>query len=289
MIDKMFRSVQNSNGAPPKRLADAGQGARIHTPEDTVSALHAQIAHLRREQREAERAISELTDDVAARDMLLATAGHELRNPMGAILVSVTNLAFLARRNGDLPEWVHARLRALERQARSFVRRATVLLDASRLSTGAASLSPESLNLSDLVRDVFGELSSEAEKAGCDVRLTLEEGVVGTWDRAAVEQIVLNLLSNAIKYGPGRPVEVSVSGEGARAVIRVRDQGIGIAEADRARIFERFERAGATCERPGFGLGLWISRHLALAHGGDISVASELGEGSVFTAALPRG
>jgi signal transduction histidine kinase len=121
------------------------------------------------------------------------------------------------------------------------------------------------------------------------VELVLDPEARGYWDRTALEQIAGNLVSNAIKYGAGRPVEVSVQADPTTAALTVRDHGPGIAEADRERIFQRFERAVSSAERSGFGVGLWIARQLAVAHGGDIAVASVPGLGSVFTATLPRG
>jgi signal transduction histidine kinase len=121
------------------------------------------------------------------------------------------------------------------------------------------------------------------------VELALDPEVLGHWDRTALEQIAGNLLSNAIKYGAGRPVEVVVKAEPEVATLIVRDHGMGIAEADCERIFQRFERAVSPAERSGFGVGLWIARQLAVAHGGDIAVESLPGVGSIFTARLPRG
>ncbi len=256
---------------------------------DDARAIRRELRRVRREYREALRTIGELKEAVAARDEMIAVAGHELRNPMGAVVVNVTHMVFRGRREGDLPEWVGLRLDALEKQARNFVRRATTLLDVSRLTTGRPQLNHEPLDLAEVVKDTAREMAGEAEASGCELRLALDAEVIGSWDRAAVEQIVMNLLSNAIKYGAGRPVDVSVASDGTRATLSVRDQGIGIEESDRKRIFERFERAVTRRDRPGFGLGLWITRQLVVAHGGEIAVESQAGVGSVFTAALPRG
>lgn len=97
----------------------------------------------------------------------------------------------------------------------------------------------------------------------------------------------MNLVSNAIKYGAGKPIAISVSRDGDAGVMRVSDQGVGIDEADRARIFERFERAVRAGDLPGFGLGLWIARQLVRAHDGEIAVSAAPGAGSVFTVRLP--
>jgi signal transduction histidine kinase len=239
------------------------------------------------EREEAERTIRELRRQLADRDDFIATAGHELRNPMGAILLYVENLRLVARSAQSAPEWLHARLEALERHTRHFVRRATTLLDVSRLATGSLLLSREPVDLSAVVDEVAAEFVVEAERARCPMTLELALDVRGCWDRAAVETIAHNLLSNAIKYGAGRPISVRVEGDRQRASLIVRDHGIGIAREDHTRIFERFGRADASPDRPGFGVGLWIARQFAMAHGGDIVVESTLGNGSDFTASLP--
>jgi two-component system OmpR family sensor kinase len=208
---------------------------------------------------------------------------------MGAIVVSASNMLYKAAREEDLPAWLKARLLTLERQTRGFVRRATTLLDVKRLATGSFHVDRDEVSLSDVVNDVVGDLATEADRARCELRVSIEPGVIGTWGRVAVEQIVMNLISNAIKYGAGNPVEIAVTSTGEDATITVRDHGAGISEADRSRIFERFERAVVPRgSKPGFGLGLWITRQLLIAHQGEITVESEPGVGSVFTASLPR-
>jgi signal transduction histidine kinase len=100
--------------------------------------------------------------------------------------------------------------------------------------------------------------------------------------------VITNLLSNAIKFGRGRPIVVSVEGEADRALLAVRDQGIGIEPEDQKRIFGRFERAVPAQHFGGLGLGLYIAREIVEAHGGTIRVASEPGSGTTFTIDLPR-
>ena len=111
---------------------------------------------------------------------------------------------------------------------------------------------------------------------------------MGQWDRLAVEQIVANLLSNAIKYGAGTQINIALSSDQTDALLSVSDRGPGISPNDQARIFERFEQAvGKQEKRSGFGIGLWLVKSLVEAHGGTISVHSQLGTGSTFTVRLP--
>jgi two-component system OmpR family sensor kinase len=256
---------------------------------DELDALRAEVQRFRLEQATGLRTIRELSAAVAARDEFIAIVGNELRNPMGAIVLSASNMIYKAEREQDLPAWLKPRLLTLERQTRSFVRRATTLLDVKRLATGDFHVDLDVVNLSDVVSEVVRDLATEAERAGCELRPSIEPGVIGSWDRVALEQITMNLMSNAIRYGAGRPVETSVKSTGVDATIEVRDHGAGISEVDRCRIFERFERAVVQRgSKPGFGLGLWITRQLLIAHQGEIAVESWPGVGSVFTASLPR-
>jgi two-component system, OmpR family, sensor kinase len=275
----MRRLVRSAGDADPPPAGAA----------EELEALREEVGSLRRSQEEAQQELADLQDAVAARDAFIATAGHELRNPMSAILLNVTYTVFRARQTSETPEWLLERLASLDRQAKNFVRRATTLLDVSRLTAGRMPLDRALVSLDGVVRDVAKDLAVEAERAGCQVELALDPEALGQWDRTALEQIVTNLLSNAIKYGAGGTVEVSVQAEPAVARLTVRDHGMGIAEADCKRIFQRFERAVPSAERSGFGVGLWIARQLAVAHGGDIAVKSLPGVGSIFTATLPRG
>jgi signal transduction histidine kinase len=97
----------------------------------------------------------------------------------------------------------------------------------------------------------------------------------------------VNLISNAITHGGGKPIEVRVEAHGGKAVLQVRDHGVGIAPELQERIFEKFERGTSSRHYGGLGLGLYICREIAEAHGGTISVESRVGEGSTFTVELP--
>jgi signal transduction histidine kinase len=236
--------------------------------------------------------LGHLREAVRARDALLAVAGDELRNPMGTIALSVSALLFQARRAGAIPPWIRERLEALERQTRHFVRRSTTLLDISRLASGTYRIARKPMNLSGALQDVVRQHDAQAASARCELRVTIQENVVGSWDSEALSQVAQGLLSNAISCGAGRPVEVFLfrdQDEDDRDVVSfgVRDRGPGIPTADVDRIFLPFEQAIGSPERAGSGLGLWVARQLLLAHDGELVVESDRDAGSVFTATLP--
>lgn len=232
--------------------------------------------------------IAELERAVAARDDLIAIAGHELRNAVTPLQAQVEILVEAARRNGHGTDLL-PRLQSLQRMTASYVRRATVLLNVASLTAGAPWLDIATVNLSEIVREAVAAVQPIAEKAGSPITREIESDVRGRWDRSALEQIIENLLSNAIKYGAGTPISVGLARETDRARLWVRDGGCGIAAADQNRIFGRFERAVSRRSTGGFGLGLWISHRLIRAMQGEILVASSPGKGSCFTVILPHG
>ena len=234
-----------------------------------------------------ERLVDELRAALAARDEFIAIAAHELRNPMTPIVGQVQLLLARARREQVSPALLHG-LEALEMAVDHYVKRATTLLEITRLNADQVRLETSSFDLCELVRDCVRKYEPLAARAGSPLHCDLSAPVVGTWDRLATEQILDNLVSNAIRYGDGKPVTVQVESDPEWVVVRVVDRGIGVAAPDRERIFRRFERAAGAARSGGFGIGLWVSSKLAQAQAGAIELESEPGSGSTFTVRLPR-
>src|SRR6185312_3768521 len=227
----------------------------------------------------------ELREAVRARDEFLAIAAHELRSPMHALMLQVASAIALARRAGH-EELLH-RLERVRVVLDRYVKRATLLLDVSRINAGSVDLRLEELDLAEVLREIIDTYAVEAAFNLVELRLTVPHVLIGRWDRLAMEQVMGNLISNAIKYGDGKPVEIGLEQEGDRVRIEVRDYGIGISPEDQARIFGRFEQVMTGQARTGFGVGLWLARALIEAHRGSISVASAPGRGAAFTVWLP--
>jgi two-component system OmpR family sensor kinase len=288
-----FRDFLRREATPPaanRHVSAISPRSRRPKPATTGEQLEAardEILRLREQQREYEIQVSVLRQAVEARDRFLSIAAHELRNPMASISLGVTNLRFQAGRVEELPVWLRERLDALERQTRHFVRRSTMLLDVNRLAMGQLRVERSRVDLGAVARRAVQDVAAESERAHCQLRLNVDDGVVGQWDATALEHVAANFLSNAVKFGAGHPIDVYVRRQRGVAVLAVRDRGPGIAELDRARVFDPFERAVGAGDVSGFGLGLWMSRQLVRAHGGEIMVESEPGVGSVFTATFP--
>jgi signal transduction histidine kinase len=271
-------------------MSFAREEVRGEEQPDRTRAANGREESRRRHNREIapETRVAELEAEIRARDDFLAIAAHELRNPMTPIAGRVELLLKLARRASDrIPEEILSGLERLEYLVDAYIRRATTFLDISRISSHSLQLTLAQVDLTSVVRETVTSMSPAADRAGCRISLAVEEHVVGILDRTAVEQIVENILSNALRYGAGQPVDVSLARDGNTARLTIGDHGIGISHADQGRIYERFERAAGNNTDGGFGVGLWITRQLVLAMGGEISVASEIGAGSSFTVSLP--
>jgi len=254
----------------PKQSATA----RLQAPEDEVSEL-AQLRQL----------VEDLRQAVRARDDFIAIAAHELRNPMTPI-VGAAELALISARKaeGKCPPHVILLLQDL---VQDYVRRATKLLDVSRLEAGNFRLEPAITDVSNLVLSIVNGYEAEATYQHCVLEHDIEAGVGGVFDPLAVEQVIDNLVSNALKFGAGKPVTVRLRSDGRFVSLEVQDAGIGMSVDQQARIFGRFEQIVAHHRGSGFGLGLWIANHLVATMDGRITVSSSLGEGSTFTVILP--
>ncbi|HYO73428.1 MAG TPA: ATP-binding protein [Archangium sp.] len=226
---------------------------------------------------------------VRLREDFLSVASHELHTPLTPLRLHLQTLQRALAASGDGVGT--GRLMPKVDKALAQVRRLSQLvddlLDVSRLTSGRLRLRLEQVDLVELTRDLAERFSEQARAAGCTLCVTTAGPTTGQWDRMRLEQVLTNLITNALKYGAGHPVDLHVSSSGARARWSIRDQGIGIAPEDLERIFGRFERAVSTRQYGGLGLGLYISREIARASGGDIHVESQPGAGAVFTLELP--
>lgn len=228
----------------------------------------------------------QLQEAVRLRDEFLSVASHELRTP----LMSLTLQLELIHR--DLSEesrrQVDPRMSAVRRQVGRLTLLVDNLLDVSRIAAGKLELELSDVDLVPLVRDVLDRMRGILHPSGSEVTFHAPpEPVVGHWDAARLDQVLMNLLGNAARYGQGRPITVSVRADNAHAWLSIRDEGIGIAPEDLERIFGRFERAVSRRHYGGLGLGLFITRQIVEALGGQVRVESEPGRGSLFEVRLP--
>jgi PAS domain S-box-containing protein len=238
-----------------------------------------------RAQKEAERA---LQDADRRKDEFLALLAHELRNPLGPIRHAVTILQARTPSPTEL-QWA---TNVIDRQAEHMSRLVEDLLDVSRITRGTIELRRERVDLTAVLKGAVEASSAVMDKAGHRLKVTLPAEVLYVdGDPTRLVQVVANLLDNASKYtDPGGRISVAAEREGDTAVVRVTDNGVGIAPEQVPHIFDMFVQAGPTLERSqgGLGVGLSLVERLVKLHGGTVTAQSGgPGTGSEFTIRLP--
>jgi two-component system sensor histidine kinase SenX3 len=223
--------------------------------------------------------------DAVRRDFV-ANVSHELKTPIGAL--GLLSEAILGAK--DQPDAVVKFASRMQIEAKRLTDLVQEIIDLSRLQSSDPLQKAFDVESSDVVREAVAQaaLSAESRKITVEIGEIEDATVIG--DRDQLIMAVLNLLENAINYSPeNTKVSVVVKIKDELLEISVTDQGIGIAEGELARVFERFYRVDPARSRMtgGTGLGLSIVKHVALNHGGDIKVWSKEGVGSTFTLQLP--
>ncbi|MGE4244066.1 ATP-binding protein [Ramlibacter sp.] len=246
-----------------------------------------QVAILFRDVSQQVEADRRLLDADRRKDEFLATLAHELRNPLAPVRNSAELLSRLA---SDPAQVRYAEI--IGRQTRHLARMVDDLMDASRVSRGKLELQLAPVVLQDVVGVALENAAEPLRSGAHPVTVDLPPQplrVIG--DEVRLVQIVVNLLTNAARYSAaGRPVEVKLESDSSIAALSVRDQGIGIAPEQLARVFEMFYQGGNDSGRAsgGLGIGLSLVQRLAELHGGSVEAASDgLGRGSVFTVRFP--
>lgn len=223
------------------------------------------------------------------KNQFLGMAAHDLRNPIGVILAYSQ---ILLEDEGDLNDEQRELIGSIRESSEFMLRMIGELLDISKIESGTVILNLRPTDLAELVR--HNAVKNQVLAARKGIRLEVEcDAAVGevSIDREKIEQVLNNLIGNAIKFSNrGDAVRVHLSGAGDVVGLSVADDGPGIPEADRDRIFQPFTSTSVkpTGGEPSTGLGLLIAKRIVESHGGRIWVESELGRGSTFFVELPR-
>jgi PAS domain S-box-containing protein len=229
------------------------------------------------------RLYAEARRAIKARDDVLGVVAHDLRNPLGSILLQ----AELLRHPGAEASRKPAEM--IERSARRMNRLIQDLLDVARMDGGRLSVELSRVAAADLVGDTVDGQRALAKAASLELRAEVARGVPEVWaDRDRVQQVLENLIGNAVKFtGPGGTISVGAAPRQDEVLFWVTDTGAGIAGEDLPHVFDRFWQAGRNGRR-GAGLGLAIAKGIVEAHGGRIWVESTPGRGSTFFFTLAR-
>jgi PAS domain S-box-containing protein len=215
---------------------------------------------------------------------VMGIVGHDLRSPLQAMYAAAAMLS----RGAALDERQTRLVERIESSARRMQEIVRAIFDYTQArSPNGVPMQPRPCDVAEICR----ALAQEAEIAnpGREVRVGGEGDTAGEWDPGRLAQMIGNLVANAIRYGPPEiPVEVRWSGGPDEVTLEVANRGPPIPESTLARIFEPFRRGAAQPRGEGLGLGLFIARAVALAHGGRLAARSSPEDGTVFTAVLPR-
>jgi signal transduction histidine kinase len=315
-IDVLIARLERSGTTPPTQIelfdAAVRLGNVLEERTREVEAARAEFRALRSNLdqivRQRTRALAESEVQLRAKNVelekqsrikaqFISIAAHELRTPLTSI-VGYLDL-FSEGRFGELPPALERPMGSVRRNAHRLKRLVDDMLDVSRIEEGRMTLRRESVDLGDVVRDVVTELLPLARARNQKIDTLIEPLEQLDADRDKLHQIAVNLVSNAIRYTPEAGAIAIAVDEAPRerypggwARLRVRDNGIGIAEQDRQRIFDPFlhpkpAKHHTSAGPDSAGLGLYIARGLIELHGGLITVDSQLDQFTEFTVLLP--
>jgi signal transduction histidine kinase len=222
------------------------------------------------------------------REGFVSSVSHELRTPLTQIRMLAELLSDdKLRSSGERERAVHI----IHREAQRLTQLVENILQFSRIRAAGAREELRDVDIDAALGEVVASFQPLAESVGATVKADAETGLVVQGQREGVRRILMNLLDNALKYGPaGQVVEVHAAAENGRVRLVVQDQGLGIPEADRHRIWEPYWRLPRDVDtvRPGSGVGLAVVRSLARQYGGDAWVEAAPRVGSRFVVELRR-
>jgi signal transduction histidine kinase len=264
-----------------RELERAGEErGRLYESERTALAEAEAAQRLLLEQNDRLRELDRLKDE------FVALVSHELRTP----LTSITGYLELVLDDPELPDEQRRFLDVVDRNADRLLRLVSDLLLVAQIESGKLSLDPEEVDLVDLATQSVEVLRPAADARGIDLRLDVDPIPSLRGDPARLGQLLDNLVSNAVKFTEsGGRVVVALGVTGEEVVLAVSDNGIGIPVAEQRRLFDRFFRASTAQDRAieGTGLGLTIVHAIVRAHGGEIELTSDEGQGTTFRVRLP--
>jgi PAS domain S-box-containing protein len=273
-------------GISPRREFDEHYRQFFRRAAEQIATAVASARAYEEERRRAE-ALAEID---RAKTLFFSNVSHEFRTPLTLMLGPLEELA--AKGEPRLGAEEHQQIDVARRNALRLLKLVNTLLDFSRIEAGRVQAVYQPTDLGTFTSEIASAFRSAMEKAGLRFSVHCEPlGEQVYVDRDMWEKIVLNLLSNAFKFTFEGEIAVSLQVVEDSAQLSVRDTGVGIAEEEQARVFERFHRVENTRARTyeGTGIGLALVHELVKLHSGNVRVESVLGRGSIFTVKIPFG
>lgn len=216
------------------------------------------------------------------KEQVFRSVAHDLRAP----LLGLQGYIYLLSSGKITEEQRGEYLQRMDEAAKNLSSLLEDVLSVSRVEAGMALPQRRQTELEPLLQNVLNTLRPAAQEKGLALEMQVPAGLCAWADPKLLRRIVTNLLSNAVKFTKEGFVKVTAQDEEKQTVVRVQDSGVGLDEKQCAEIFEKYRQVDEKAE--GYGLGLFISRQLARAHGGDLTVQSEAGKGSTFILTLPK-
>ncbi|HEX7237619.1 MAG TPA: ATP-binding protein, partial [Gammaproteobacteria bacterium] len=286
VVELPFGSGKLVLGVNPRRPFDDQYRSFVALIADQLAAA---VANARAYEEERKRAEA-LADVDRAKTAFFSNVSHEFRTPLTLMLGPLEDL--LASAYGPLPYAAGRAVTLAHSNSLRLLKLVNSLLDFARIEAGRTDASYEPTDLSSVTAELASVFRSAIERAGLKLIVDCEPLAEPVYvDRDMWEKIVLNLLSNAFKFTFEGEIDVCLGPRGERVELTVRDTGVGIADADLPKMFQRFQRVRNARSRTheGSGIGLALVRELVRIHGGEISLESREGEGTTFTVSLRKG
>jgi PAS domain S-box-containing protein len=228
-----------------------------------------------------------LQEEAEVKNIFIDVLAHELRNSLTSVVVS----SDILHETPVLSDEMRNKLvKNISEGAKLLAKRLDELLDLARYSKGTLELKLQTIDVWEFIEQVVSRYKLNFEKRNQTLVFEIGGGLkLFKLDKSRVEQVIINLLSNAGKYSPeGSEIIMKAKVENSGLLIEVSDKGVGISLEDQNNLFQPYYRVGKNKGIPGVGLGLAVSKKIIEAHGGQISITSQLGQGSTFSINIPN-
>lgn len=235
----------------------------------------------------AKLTLSPIQRNYDAQKRFIADASHELRTPLAILKTDME----ITLDQPKLPSSTKQMLNSYLEETNKMTSMVNDLLLLSKFDSSQISIKPEEIDLSDYLKYVIEKIKTLATPKKIKIDYSSDKKIIANIDRNLFEQAIRNVIKNAIEYSPTKSIiTISLKSSRSRAIIEVQDQGVGMAQSEAERIFERFYRGEGTKKQKveGAGLGMAITQEIIKKHNGTISVVSRVGKGTKIILEIPK-